>query len=78
MVGSSEYRYLGLRNHLTFLEYSFIARRYGRSWDYRPFVGMSIAVANGSRVTPLGEQQGLETNIESRYDWKRPWLELLL
>lgn len=44
----------------------------------RPFVGMSIAVANGSRVTPLGEQQGLETHIENRYDWKRPWLELLL
>jgi hypothetical protein len=39
-----------------FLEYSFVARRYGRCWDYRPFGATSIAVADAGRVTPLGEQ----------------------
>lgn len=54
-----EYFYLGLRGHLNFLEYSFIARRYGRCWDYRPFVGTCIAVVDVGRVTPLGEQPGM-------------------
>lgn len=77
-MGRPGYFYLGLRNHLIFLEYSFIARRYGRSWDYRPCVGMSIAVANGGCVTPLGEQRASgEIHIEDGYDWKRPWPKTL-
>lgn len=63
-VGRPGHSYLGLRGHLNFLEYSFIARRYGRCWDYRPFVGTCIAVVDVGRVTPLGEQPGMGRSIQ--------------